>query len=40
MSKYYEKTEKQLAEENLLEEFVAHSFSYVPDASYNEDYVD
>ena len=40
MSKYYEKTEKQLAEEKLLEEFVASNFTYVPDASYNEDYVD
>lgn len=40
MSKYYEKSEKQLAEEKLLEEFVASNFTYVPDASYNEDYVD
>ena len=36
MSEYYEKTEKQLAEEKLLEEFVANSFTYVPDASYDE----
>jgi len=36
VSEYYEKTEKQLAEEKLLEEFVANSFTYVPDASYDE----
>ena len=36
MSKYYEKTEKQLEEERLLEEFLANNFAYVPDASYDE----
>ena len=36
VSKYYEKTEKQLEEERLLEEFLANNFAYVPDASYDE----